>query len=81
MATCPQCGGFLRENHPCRALWRLKLRFWLTVLLGAAIGALVAVALTAATRSAVSPAAIGLCAVTGAIVRFAYLCGEPQRND
>jgi hypothetical protein len=77
MATCPRCGGHLHEHHRCRALWRLRLRVFATLLI-AGVGSGLAVGLLFfLVYGRVSWLSISLAAAGGVAVQRALQIGEP----
>jgi hypothetical protein len=77
MATCPYCGQYLGTNHTCRGTWRLRLRYWGTVLFGGLCGGAIAAVVLVVTFGSASPLALAAAVVLGGVVAFAYLRGEP----
>jgi hypothetical protein len=74
MATCPQCGGFLGEDHRCVGLWRLRLRVWGTILLGGMVGGLVGVLVGGGQASW---SALAIAVLLGMVIVVAMRRGEP----
>jgi hypothetical protein len=78
VATCPNCGGFLRDRHRCH-LWPLRLHVFGDLLLGGVAGGLPTLVAFYLLYGRVSWLAIALAAGAGMIVTRAWLIGEPRR--
>ena len=77
MATCPQCGLYLDDEHRCRERWRLRLRILAWNLRSAAFGGLCGSLLLFLIYGRVSVAAIGLAAAIGVLVEKGLGWGPP----
>jgi hypothetical protein len=77
MATCPDCGRYLDDQHRCKGLWRIRLRMLAWTLRSAIIGGVAGGFLLFFIYGHVSWVAIGLTAVIGVIVEKALQWGQP----
>ena len=77
MATCPHCGEFLDVQHECHTAWRLRLRVWAIVALGALAGATAFALVSLGLYGMTVGLTIAAGALLGGVVAHAYLRGEP----
>jgi hypothetical protein len=80
MATCPQCGGFLDQQHRCRRVWRLRLRVWTRIALGGVGGAGLGIVAMAVLFGSASWPAILLSVAVGALITRSFLIGPPTSD-
>ena len=77
MATCPDCGQYLDDQHRCKGRWRIRLRVLGWTLRSAVISGVAGGLLLFFIYGRVSWAAIGLTAAIGVIVERALQLGQP----
>lgn len=77
MATCPDCGCYLGDEHRCKGKWRIELRLLAWTLRSAIIGSVAGGLLLFLIYGRVSLVAIGLTATIGIIVEKALQWGQP----
>lgn len=77
MATCPDCGRYLHDQHRCKGRWRIQLRMLAWTLRSAVISGVGGGLLLFLIYGRVSWVAIGLTAAIGVIIEKALQWGQP----
>jgi hypothetical protein len=77
MATCPDCGRYLDDQHRCTGRWRIHLRLLGWTLRSAVISGVAGGLVLFLVYGRVSWVAIGLTAAIGVIVEKALQWGQP----
>ena len=76
MATCPDCGRYLDDQHRCKGRWRIQLRLLGWTLRSGILSGVAGGFLLFLIYGRVSWAAIGLTAAIGVIVEQALQWGS-----